>query len=74
MTPATQELVTDALDQALTAHVCQLYDVLMAADDDDGLARFWNGLNRTVGMHEELKATIEADDACTATASSGSLS
>jgi hypothetical protein len=71
MTPATQEIVSGALDQALTAHVCRLYEVLMAeGDGNGGLARFWTGLNRSVGMHEELKATIEADDACIA--SSGS--
>jgi hypothetical protein len=72
MTPATQEIVSGALDQALAAHVCRLYEVLMAEGDGNGLARFWTGLNRSVGMHEELKATIEADDACIATASSGS--
>jgi hypothetical protein len=74
MTPATQEIVSGALDQALAAHVCRLYEVLMAEGDGNGLARFWTGLNRTIGVHEELKATIEADDACTNMASSGSLS
>jgi hypothetical protein len=61
MTPATQELVTDALDQALAAHVVKLYGVLMA-EDCNGLARFWRGLNRAIGMHEELVQTIAADD------------
>jgi hypothetical protein len=62
MTPATQELVTDALDQALAAHVVKLYGVLMAEGDGNGLARFWRGLNRAIGMHEELVQTIAADD------------
>jgi hypothetical protein len=51
--------------------VAKLYEVLMAEGDGNGLARFWTGLNRAIGLHEELKATIEADDACIATASSG---
>lgn len=66
MTPATREVVTDALDQALAAHVCKLYGVLMSdggvSGAENGLARFWRGLNRAVGMHEELVQAIVADD------------
>lgn len=66
MTPETREVVTDALDQALAAHVAKLYGVLMSdggvSGVENGLARFWSGLNRAVGMHEELRQTIEADD------------
>jgi len=72
MTPSTQRIVSIALDEALAGHVVKLYGVLMADGDSNGLARFWTGLNRTIGIHEELKSTIEADNACIDSASSGS--
>lgn len=62
MTPATQAVVSEALDQALAAQVVKLYGVLVTAGDTDALARFWTGLNRSIGLHEELKTTIAADD------------
>lgn len=71
MTPATQQVVSTALDQALAAHIAHLYAVLAADNDETALARFWTGLNRTIGMHEEIKQTIEADDQCIAADSSG---
>jgi hypothetical protein len=72
VTPATQAVVAAALDQALAVHVAKLYSVLVTSGEANGLGRFWTGLNRAIGAHEELKATIEADDQCIAPASSGS--
>jgi hypothetical protein len=59
MTAETQELVLGALDAALAQQVGQLFDVLMSAPpDEDGIARFMAGLNKAVGLHERLVATI----------------
>ena len=75
MAPDTQEVVLGALDAALALHIGKLFDVLLSQPpEEDGLERFWRGLNNAVGMHERLVAELKFDDECTGPGSSGSAS
>lgn len=63
MTPATQAVVLTALDNALAAHVARLFAILAVTERSaNGLTIFWGGLNRAIGIHEEVRQTLEADD------------
>ena len=74
MAPDTQEVVLGALGAALALHIGKLFDVLLSQPPEDGLERFWRGLNNAVGMHERLTSELKFDDECTASGSSGSSS
>ena len=64
MAPDTQEVVLGALDAALSLHIGKLFDVLLSAQrPDEGLERFWLGLNRAIGMHERLVSELKFDEA-----------
>lgn len=62
MTPTTQAVVLAALDHALAAHVAKLFQVLMAGCDANAVGLFWAGLNKSVGLHEDLRRAIAADE------------